>query len=264
MNQIQQFERETALMSSKPSDTIKCIRISGGGVYFWWQAGAAKYIQEHFDLTNISVIGSSAGALTATLLKTKSCFNSAAALALELVERRNMRNNPLGLAGIWASAVEEWLDELIPHDVHPSHLQDIHIAATPINFLQPPITLTNFVDRSMLIRACLTSTHIPFFMNGHVCTCYDGNYYIDGSFWSFLGNIWHKEAWPDRFERLHPEDVFRLHWKNDLEFRKMFLTTSALSLLSPEGLHSMMNSGYAYMKRLHASGQLRLPLKKPN
>jgi hypothetical protein len=263
MKQSQQSKWQTSPKQLSPSDTrIKCIRISSGGVYFWWQAGAAKYMQEHHDLSNISVVGSSAGALTATLLKTKGCFNSAAALAIELVDRHNIRSNPLGLAGIWGSAVEEWLNQLIPHDLSPSHLEDIHIAATPINPLLPPTTLTNFADRNMLIRACLTSTHIPFFMNGQFCTCYDGSHYMDGSFWSCLGNLWHKEAWPDRFERLHPDEVFHLDWQNDLEFRKMFRTTTAVSLLSPEGLHNMMNAGYAYMERLAASGQLRLPPKK--
>jgi hypothetical protein len=45
----------------------KCVYFTGAGMYFWWQAGAAKYIQQNCDLSNMPVIGASAGSLTATV-----------------------------------------------------------------------------------------------------------------------------------------------------------------------------------------------------
>ena len=44
------------------------IYFSGAGVYFWWQAGAAKYIQDYCDIADVKCYGASAGSITASLL----------------------------------------------------------------------------------------------------------------------------------------------------------------------------------------------------
>lgn len=51
------------------------------------QAGVAKYIQEHFDTEDLIAVGSSAGSLTATLLKTGGCFDTALSYAVNMVDR---------------------------------------------------------------------------------------------------------------------------------------------------------------------------------
>lgn len=35
----------------------RCIYVGSGGIFFWWQAGAAKYVQEHYNITNTRLIG---------------------------------------------------------------------------------------------------------------------------------------------------------------------------------------------------------------
>ena len=42
----------------------------GGGIFFWWQSGFGKYINENCknECNNIPLIGASAGSLTAALL----------------------------------------------------------------------------------------------------------------------------------------------------------------------------------------------------
>ena len=45
-----------------------------GGNFYYWQCGAAMYLNENFNLSSdesLSVIGASAGSITATLLKVK-------------------------------------------------------------------------------------------------------------------------------------------------------------------------------------------------
>jgi predicted acylesterase/phospholipase RssA len=64
---------------------IKLIRFGGGGMYFWWQAGAAKYILERFDLLDVSMLGESAGSLVAALLACRVPFDDAAEVAIRCV-----------------------------------------------------------------------------------------------------------------------------------------------------------------------------------
>lgn len=64
---------------------IKLIRFGGGGMYFWWQAGAAKYILERFDLHDVSMLGESAGSLVAALLACRVPFDNAAEVAIRYV-----------------------------------------------------------------------------------------------------------------------------------------------------------------------------------
>jgi len=61
---------------------IKLIRFGGGGMYFWWQAGAAQYLLERFDLHDVSVLGESAGSLVAALLACRVSFDNAADVAI--------------------------------------------------------------------------------------------------------------------------------------------------------------------------------------
>lgn len=49
-----------SLVASAPT-----ICFPGGGIYFYWQAGAVHYLQQHFNLRQANLVGASAGALTA-------------------------------------------------------------------------------------------------------------------------------------------------------------------------------------------------------
>lgn len=59
---------------------------TGAGVYFWWQAGCAKYIQENYDISDIKVIGASAGSLTGSLLLNGCNFDNALKTAFEIAD----------------------------------------------------------------------------------------------------------------------------------------------------------------------------------
>ena len=89
---------------------------SGGGIYFWWQAGVATYIQEKKNLNpklKVNYLGSSAGALSAALLYSNVSMSKAAEYAIYQAEREKLFTNPSGLAFVWGKIVREWLDVLI-------------------------------------------------------------------------------------------------------------------------------------------------------
>lgn len=73
------------------------------------------------------------------------------------------------LSGIWGKIVEEWMEILIPDNLSQEQLNNIYVAATPINIFRRPVMLSHFKDKKSLIQACMTSAHIPFFMNKKLC-----------------------------------------------------------------------------------------------
>ena len=73
----------------------------GGGIYFYWQIGAASYLRDsqQYDLSEVMFTGASAGALAATLTITNVDFNQTTELALQLAEDAGVWDRPLGLQG---------------------------------------------------------------------------------------------------------------------------------------------------------------------
>ena len=177
-----------------------CIKFSGGGIYFWWQAGACKYLSEKsviLGTKSFPIIGSSAGALAATLLCTGASFDKAASFAIDQAYRYSLFDSPVGLAGIWGNLVQEWLDELIPEEINAITLQNLYITATPFpNVFKGPVLLHSFKTKSDIIEACMASVHIPLFMNGRFTSKFKNKRYIDGSFWSFVTNGRKKDPLP--------------------------------------------------------------------
>ena len=107
-----------ALILIVPSSTslqTKVLNFNGGGIYYWWQAGACKYLNEAgFQSMDIKVSGESAGSLSASNLVCDCDFDYAAELAISLCEREDLFNAPTGLAFKWGPIVEEWLYDLLP------------------------------------------------------------------------------------------------------------------------------------------------------
>jgi hypothetical protein len=87
----------------------------GGGIFFYWQAGAVTYLRENcYDLSQVSMCGASAGALTATLAASEVDYYEATELALGLASKAGVWERKGGLQGIWGAMIERWLDDLLP------------------------------------------------------------------------------------------------------------------------------------------------------
>jgi pimeloyl-ACP methyl ester carboxylesterase len=57
----------TVTLGSRSTQSTTLASLRPGGVFFYHQAGAVHYLQQHFDLTKARLVGASAGALTAAL-----------------------------------------------------------------------------------------------------------------------------------------------------------------------------------------------------
>ena len=70
--------------------------------------------------------------MTATLAACDVDLDRALELALDLCERREIFERPLGLMGVWGGVVREWLDELLPSDAHELCTGRVHLLLSAV------------------------------------------------------------------------------------------------------------------------------------
>jgi predicted acylesterase/phospholipase RssA len=220
----------------------------GGGIFFYWQAGAVTFLREKgYDLTNVSFTGASAGALTATLAATGVDFEQATDLALSLAAQAGVWNRRAGLQGIWGPMIRDWLDELLPDDaIELIDNQRLSLLVTPVPSFGKQRVQT-FQSRDDLIQCCLASVHIPWFLDGKLFTTYRDTPCIDGS---FLAKDHH--YLPSR-----PQDTLLLNYMDDPAYGKSG-PLDFVEAVSPEGIYGILRDGERFAQRLEEQGAFRI------
>ena len=243
----------------------KAVQFTGGGIFFWWQAGfCRRLLEEGFReqalSSDVTIIGTSAGALSAALLASGADFSKAADVAIALSAREKVFETGR-LAFVWGKIVEEWLEVLIPDEpTSPLLLSNTFITATPADLCKGirQVTLSGFTSKQDVIGACMASAHIPFFMDAKATRRYKGVDLIDGSFWPFVLGDERFEAWrvkdsPSSFSSSSSsssslQQVYNVDWQADSVFREQ-VSEGFTSMLSPSRVADMMEYGYRFAQK---------------
>ncbi|KAK9859302.1 hypothetical protein WJX84_000662 [Apatococcus fuscideae] len=216
----------------------------GGGIFFFWQQGVAQYLQEHFEMQSVPLIGASAGALVATLAACSVDSETALQCAYRLALENDLFERPLGLAGIWGKLIVAWLDELLPPDAADICRGRLQLIVTNVpSFRQAYIS--EYASKDDLIQANMASVHIPFFLDLRPCKWYRGGLRIDGSLSDFL--------WGNNGELLQCDGrSFVMDYADDTELS--FQRLDFMQLRSYESVMQLMQQGEAYAARVDANG----------
>jgi hypothetical protein len=214
----------------------------GGGVFFWWQAGTIQTLKETFDLKNgsFSMYGASAGSISSVLAACNVDMHYAMTEAFRI---------PKKSCGVThAYLIELWLHKILPENCHKICSNGkVNISITTITISYIPLhrkVISNFSSKQDLIDACLTSSHIPFFMDGNFSRTFHGESCVDGSFLFFL----HHTPWP-KAELLDGNQRALMFFQgNDQELMKQHF--SMLHALDQKSTILMFNLGRAYGNRL--------------
>ena len=239
------------------------IHFSGAGVYFWWQAGAAKYIQEYCDISDVKCYGASAGSITATLLLAGANFEKSLDVAMKLMEKHGVYESKTGLNGILGNLVKEWIEEVLPHDHDFVHdIKNLDIAITPAGFNIPknPKLVSCFSNREELIECLMASCHIPILLNGRPTTVYKNESVIDGSFWYFITKSrWSGLPLPAEHD---PMEIFWVDYTDDERFMEK-ISGNILECYDEEFIKEMIEYGYNFMKQEDERNALPFKKKEP-
>ena len=231
---------------------------TGAGIYFWWQIGAAKYIRENCDLTDVMIQGASAGSITATMLLSGCDFEETLNIALELADKHDIYRSKSGLKLVLGGILSEFLDKVIPEEIDEKILRPLQIALTPAEYNIPkyPFLIAAPSIRKQLIECIKASCHIPVLLDGRVSTTYKDMTVVDGSFWYFVTkNRWTGLPIPQE----GPSSIYWVDYSDDEEFMKK-ISGNILELADPKALREMISSGFNHMSKQDRAGTL--PFKR--
>ncbi|CAL5223367.1 g5872 [Coccomyxa viridis] len=219
---------------------------AGGGIFFWWQLGAVKYLQERHDLTRWQMRGASAGGLVACIAACNVDPEKAYEAAHRISEENKLFERPLGLAGVWGNLVRQWLNEVLPDNAAELCRGRLKVVVTRV----PSFQLTyidDFATKEELIDACMASAHIPFFLDWRATAKYRGDRYIDGSLTDFINS--------NNSHLIHCDgEALILDYFQDEELQ--YQRFDFVKLRNPEEIQGMIRAGYGYAARLDEAGVL--------
>lgn len=228
----------------------------GGGIFFYWQAGVVTYLREAgYNLSECTMSGASAGALTATLTTNDVCFTDATNLALSLAEEAGVWDRSGGLQGVWGPMIEQWLEELLPEDAHLTSSERLALLVTPVPSFGKT-RVTQFQDKRDLIRANMASVHLPWFLDGKLTTSFRDSAHIDGS---FLAKDYH---YVPEENRASQRVIVTLDWTEDEGMETE--VGDFVKLVSKDGIWGMLEKGRKYAETvMEPRGDFKdLPRKK--
>ena len=229
----------------------------GGGLFFWWQAGAISGLQRRIDLSRPPLAGGSAGALAATLAACEVEMPLAFDTALQMSNEAGVfEKGAWGLYGIWGALVADWLDKLLPEDAADRCRGRVNIIIREVKQGLPPVSpieVSDFESRADLIASCMASAHVPFFLDKHMTRNFRGKQCVDGSL-SVPGLSPVRYALPKPYADL---PVVRVSPFRDRRMRAHYGSPSDfLRLSGVEAPRDMMTWGESYVDIMAEEGQL--------
>ena len=252
------------LGTTKKHRVPELLYFRGGGIYYYWQAGFCEYLQEKSLGLGTPMVGASAGALSAAMLSCDCDFRDATDFVVDQADRYRIYERK-SLAFIWGGLIDEWLNHVLPDEIPTRAKNDLHVTLTPMRIWQRPKLVTEFENKHQLKRALMASVHIPFFLNGKLYTKFEGRRYMDGSLYSFVTNSNRIRPLPYELDHtLNDKDIYYVDYNNDKDFLQRNADLNFVSMVSPEGLYSMMDYGYAYAKAEHERGALFPQIEEQN
>ncbi|KAJ1464907.1 acyl transferase/acyl hydrolase/lysophospholipase, partial [Baffinella frigidus] len=165
--------------------TTQNLIFPGAGVCVWWHAGVIQALKERFDLKNgkFKMYGASAGSISCVMAACNVDMDEALEAAFHLPSK--------SCALTHGRLIELWLHKILPYDCHIICSGKVNISITTITVSFMPLhrkVINTFSSKQDLIDACLTSSHIPFFLDGNFSRTFRGDTCVDGSFLFFLHN----------------------------------------------------------------------------
>jgi len=244
------------IVPASPPAHAPGLAFPGGGIFFWWQAGAVTALSRRYRLGEMPCVGASAGALTASLAACDVDMNEALDVAVRLAEERGLwTRGAWGLYGIWGPMVHDWLDELLPPDAADVTRGRLHIVIKRAPRLErpwlEPLVVRDFTSKSDLIDANLASAHVPLFLNGRLTAHFRGMRCVDGSLSLRPSSSRRRVVLP------HGASLVRIEPREDERMRDKYRKREDfLRLTSRAGVEEMMAWGEAYVDEMARNGEL--------
>lgn len=160
---------------------------SAGGCLFGYYLGVSGALMDAgiINPSTTKLGGASAGSLIAACVGSGMSLEQVTEQTLRLMEdcRRN------GTRGRLGPVLEEFLDRNLPEDAHERCNGRIYIAVTKALPYVRPVLVNSYETRADLIRAMMTSSHVPWWLDGRPWTEFRGELHLDGGLTNFIPTV---------------------------------------------------------------------------
>jgi len=183
---IGSIESAKGVVVSEKKEKDQSVRFgfSAGGLLFPFYIGVVKglttagYMSERTKLA-----GASAGSLIAACVNSGLSMDTVTELCEELMEDCRVH----GTRGRLGIVLEKFLDDALPEDAHVRCRHRTHVAVSSLSRSSvTPVLVNEFESRDDLIRALMTSCHIPFWLDGRLTSEFRGRTHLDGGVTNFI------------------------------------------------------------------------------
>ena len=156
---------------------------SAGGLLFPYYIGVAGALQDAGLLTDDTKLGgASAGSLIAACIKAGMPLDDVTEQCLRLMHDCRVH----GTRGRLGPVLEAFLEDHLPEDAHERCREKAYVAVTKALPYIRPLLVSDFETRGDLIRALMTSCHIPWYLTGEAYTEFRGAAHLDGGLTNFI------------------------------------------------------------------------------
>mmetsp|Transcript_8118 Transcript_8118/g.23288 ORF Transcript_8118/g.23288 Transcript_8118/m.23288 type:complete len:328 (+) Transcript_8118:589-1572(+) len=228
---------------SQAAERLKLLSFCGGGVYFWWQLGVAKYLRERYDLSRTRMLGASGGAIAATLTACGISAEQAIQAAKAMADDRGLLERPLGVVGLWGQQVRDWLNDVLPHEAAELCRERVELLVMDFPRFKER-AIGGFTCRTDLTEVIMASAHVPWVLDYRFTTYCRGRLVIDGGLKDWLTGI--------RSKAIAVKGAVLIDHHTD-----KFLDSRSIDMSKPLSfaqLQKLIETGYDHGRRQEASG----------
>ena len=105
--------------------------------------------------------------------------------AYKLALDHKIWEKPAGLMGSWGEVIEQWMDDLLPHDAAERCRGELGVVVTQLPAWQQ-LSIDDFEDKVDLINCVMASAHVPLLLDKQLTRECRGVHCVDGSFPDFF------------------------------------------------------------------------------
>lgn len=170
-----------------PQDSDPVVACGGGGIFVFWQLGAARALVEHRSRiaanssprhaaaprpaapADLRWAGSSAGSICAALTICGIDPETAIRKADEVATGAGLYDRPSGLAGVGGKLIAQWLDVVLPEHAHLMCSGRLTVLLSVFCGWRRGLRVervNRFRTRRKLIECLMGSIHLPWFLDG--------------------------------------------------------------------------------------------------
>jgi len=160
-------------------NNTKFITITPGGVAGFYSLGVCNYIKKHYDVSNYSFLGASAGSWNAMVCSykgdcqtlVKSLFNN------DVIDQTN------SIDELQYNLKQHILDQ---YTIDDFDVEKLYITICEVDqFSIKSKVINNFYNLETILDCCMVSSHIPYITSNKLIKVYDNKITFDGGFFSF-------------------------------------------------------------------------------